>query len=102
VLFPNNGRRVSLKEIMLAKATPPIRTRLLWMRLFCLISLIKRYIGSRAIVRNVHEYIFFIPIIVLLAPVAITIKPNTNSAPTIIRITLSLKKCSKAVKKHLA
>jgi len=40
--------------------------------------------------------------IVLLAPVAITIKPNTNSAPTIIRITLSLKKCSKAVKKHLA
>ncbi len=37
--------------------------------------------------------------IVILAPVAITIKPSTNSAPTMIRIKLSLKKCSKAVKK---
>ena len=174
--------------MILAKATPTMRTRLLCMRFFCLISLIKRYIGSRAIVRNVHEYIFFIPIIVrgkkrrrqhkiwmpikallnqffvssisainpkrknvaarwrriatarlnsrsgtrsvsrvmksmrnnvvqrqaspknsiafgfivILAPVAITMKPSTNSAPTMIRIKLSLKKCSKAVKKHLA
>jgi hypothetical protein len=36
--------------------------------------------------------------IALLVPVAITIKPSTNSAPTIIRIRLSLKKRSKPVK----
>jgi len=36
--------------------------------------------------------------IVLLVLVAITIKPSTNSAPTIIRIRLSMKKCSKPVK----